>query len=125
MEAFLCPHPGPVQALSDPEGDVPPVLFAGPALDILVRAVEAVYYYVYDDQGEELFAYGGDDVNIRDAFNGTNWDLVAGAGLEVILNKARLVLEARYTLGLTNIDRVSPETPLKTKALMFLAGVGF
>jgi hypothetical protein len=108
-----------------PKGTFRPVIFAGPAIDILARAVEAVYYNVYDDQGEELYAYRGDDVNIRDTFNGTNWDLVAGAGLEVLLNKARLVVEVRYTQGLTNIYRQSPDTPLKTRALMFLAGVGF
>lgn len=107
-----------------PKGRFRPVLFAGPAFDVLLRAVEAVYYNVFY-QGEEGDVYRGDDRNIRDAFNGTNWDLVAGAGLEVMLGKARLVVEARYTLGLTNIYRLSPDTSLKTRALMFLAGVGF
>lgn len=108
-----------------PKGTFRPVLFAGPALDILVRAVQAEYFYVYDVQGGEMDVHQGEDVNIRDSFSGTNWDLVAGAGLEIMLNKARLVVEARYTLGLMNIYRQSPEAPLKTRALVLLAGVGF
>ena len=98
-----------------PRGTFRPVLFAGPAFDILLRAVRADYY-----DGQRM-----DDSNITDAYKSTGWDIVAGAGLEVALNKVMLVAEARYTLGLTNIVRLYPDYSQKTRALMFVVGVGF
>jgi hypothetical protein len=107
------------------KGTFRPVLFAGPAFDLLLRAVEVPYDHIYTSGGDEEDIYRGDDANIKDVLKGINWDIVAGAGIEVALTKVTLVVEARYTLGLTNIDRRSPDSRLKTSALMFLAGVGF
>lgn len=98
-----------------PKGKVRPILFFGPAFDILIRAVRGSYY-----NGQRA-----DELNITDAYKGTNWDIVAGAGLEVALDKVVLVAEARYTLGMTNIVRLSPDTSQKTRALIFQAGFGF
>jgi len=98
-----------------PKGTFLPVIFAGPAFDLLLRAVRADFY-----NGQLV-----SDMNITDAYKGTGWDIVAGAGLEVALNRIVLVAEARYTLGLTNIVRLNPDYSQKTGALMFLAGFGF
>jgi hypothetical protein len=98
-----------------PKGTFRPVLFAGPAFDILLRAVRGAYY-----NGQLA-----DEMNITDAYKGISWDFVAGVGLEVALNKVVLVAEARCTLGLTNIVRLYPDYSQKTRALMFLAGFGF
>lgn len=98
-----------------PKGTLRPILFAGPAFDILIRAVRGSYY-----GGQRA-----DEMNITDAYKGTGWDFVAGVGLEVALKKVVLVAEARYTLGLTNIVRLYPDYSQKTRALIFLAGFGF
>ena len=100
-----------------------PVLFAGPAVDVLLSAV----YRVYED-GVLM-----DEHNVRDSFKPTNFAVVGGAGLETRLDKVLLIFEARYCLGLADIyipssilfGEALPDHSHRTRALLFQVGVGF
>ena len=54
----------------------------------------------------------------------TNFGLVFGGGVEVMLEKLMLVFEARYDMGLTDLH-IPADTVYKSRALIFMAGVGF
>jgi hypothetical protein len=99
-----------------PNGKLTPILFAGPALDYLLSA----HYKYYVDDVEEY------DKNIESYFKKTNISVVFGGGVEYKMDKLMLVLDIRYDLGLVNIDSYNdPTDALKTRALMFMVGVGF
>jgi hypothetical protein len=99
-----------------PDKKLTPVIFAGPAFDLLLSAN---YKYYVDDVLEW-------DKNIKSFLNKTNISVVFGGGLEYKLDKLRLILDVRYDLGLTNIDGSDdPTDELKTRALLFMVGVGF
>jgi hypothetical protein len=93
-----------------------PILFAGPAVGFLLSA-----HYKYYEDGVEIW-----DKDIKPGLKSTNFSVVFGGGLEYKLDKLMLVLDIRYDLGLANIDRDNdPTDELKTRALMFMLGVGF
>lgn len=99
-----------------PDKKLTPVIFAGPAIDLLLSA-----HYKYYANG--VFEW---DKNIKSFLNKTNISVVFGGGLEYKLDKLMLILDVRYDLGLTNIDGSDdPTDALKTRALMFMVGVGF
>lgn len=99
-----------------PDKKLTPILFAGPAIDILLSA-----HYKYYADG--VFEW---DKDIKSFLNKTNISVVFGGGLEYKMDKLMLILDVRYDLGLTNIDGSDdPADALKTRALMFMVGVGF
>jgi len=99
-----------------------PVLFAGPAVDVLLRAV-------YTVSGLGVL----DVYDVRDSFKPTNFAVVGGAGLETRLDKVLLIFEARYCLGLADIyipssillGEALPDHSHRTRTLLFQVGVGF
>jgi hypothetical protein len=99
-----------------PDKKLTPVLFAGPAVGILLSA-----HYKYFVDGVEEF-----DKDIKAAFKSTNFSAVFGGGVEYKMDKIMLLLDIRYDLGLANIDSSNdPTDELKTRALMVMVGVGF
>ena len=99
-----------------PNGKLTPIIFAGPAVGFLLSARSK--YYV-DGVLE-------DDMDIKEDLKSTNFSVVFGGGVEYKLDKLMLVLDIRYDLGLANIDSWNdPTDTLKTRALMFMVGVGF
>ncbi len=93
-----------------------PILFAGPAVGFLLSAHQKYY-----EDGVEVW-----DKDNKPWFKSTNFSVVFGGGVEYKLEKLMLVLDIRYDLGLANIDAggIAIDT-LKTRALMFMLGVGF
>lgn len=99
-----------------PDKKLTPILFAGPAIGVLLSAR---YKYIVD--GVEEF-----DKDIKQFYKSTNFSVVFGAGLEYKLNKHMLILDIRYDLGLSNIDDENdPTDELKLRAIKFMVGFGF
>jgi len=93
-----------------------PVLFAGPAVDILVSANEKAWI-------DDVLDY---DESFKDSLKGLHFGAVFGGGVEFKLEKIMLSLEVRYNLGLVNtIKDPEPGQSYKYRTLMVLAGVGF
>jgi hypothetical protein len=96
------------------EGTVRPILFAGPAVGFLTKAVER-YYEDGALEGEE---------DVKEYLKSTNFSAVFGGGVEIVLDKLLLVLDVRYDLGLASVNAEGSDS-IKTNALMFMAGIGF
>ena len=95
------------------EGQVRPVLFAGPAVGFLSKAVERYYIDgVLEEEGD-----------VKEYLKSTNFSAVFGGGVEFALEKLLLILDVRYAMGLYNIN--DGEESIKTGALLIMAGVGF
>jgi hypothetical protein len=99
------------------EGKFVPVLFAGPAVSLLLAAKET-----------------GEDIDIKEFFKSTDFGAVFGAGGEIAAGAMKILLDLRYVLGLTN-DYQPPDMVLlmaapidfsmKTAAVVFTAGIIF
>jgi hypothetical protein len=96
------------------KGKFVPVVFAGPAMDFMTRALYRIY----------LDGVLNQEHNVKQLYKKTNFGLVFGGGAEFSLEKIFLVLDVRYDLGLSNIDAAFAET-VKTRTLLFMVGVGF
>jgi opacity protein-like surface antigen len=93
-----------------------PVLFAGPAVDILVSANEKEWI-------DDVLTY---DESFTDWVEKLHFGAVFGGGVEFKLDKMMLSLEVRYNLGLTNtIKDPDPGQSYKYRTWMVMAGVGF
>ena len=68
---------------------------------------------------------GEDDV--KDTISDFEFGLCFGAGVSVPMGNNFIFLEARYSLGLTNIndDPEDPDTEIKTKGIQIFAGITF
>ncbi len=99
-----------------PDKKLSPIVFAGPAIDFLMSA-----HYIYYADGVLEW-----DKDVKAFLKNTNFGVVFGGGLEYKMDKLMLILDIRYDLGLTNIDRGNdPTDALKLRAFMFMVGVGF
>ena len=102
-------------------GPVQPSLLLGPSLGVKLRSRLA-----YDGPGPDM---SGDLNQVKD----TDFGLVGGVGLEFGHTPARMLLDARYTLGLMNVyalelmNVAGPPTVLnaRTGAFTITAGLGF
>ena len=102
-------------------GPVQPSLLLGPSLGVKLRSRLA-----YDGPGPDM---SGDLNQVKD----TDLGLVGGVELEFGHTPARVLLDARYTLGLTNVYRLGlmnftgPPSLLgaRTGAFAITAGLGF
>lgn len=72
-----------------PTAPTAPFLFAGPSFGILASAKQE--------------ALGMEEEDVKDAFKSTDVGLAFGAGLDA----GKITLDARYTLGVTDIDEAS------------------
>ncbi len=92
------------------QGGIKPWLFAGPAVAINLSAKSKVEYGVVSEDA--------DMENIKE----TDLGLVVGGGFDL----GTLVIEARYTLGLTSIEDFEiGETDLKNAVVSIMAGISF
>jgi hypothetical protein len=99
-----------------PDKQLSPVLFAGPAVSILLSA----HYKLLIDDVEQY------DKSSTAFLKKTRFSACFGGGVEYQMDKLKLLLDIRYDLGLTNIDAENdPTDQLKDSALMFMVGVGF
>lgn len=96
-------------------GKLRPVVFGGPFVSLLATAKQRYY-----EDGVLM-----DENDVKEYLKSTDFGATFGGGLELTLNKLLLVLDVRYNLGLTNIDRESDDTTLKTRGLLVMAGIGF
>ncbi|MCK5125539.1 MAG: PorT family protein [candidate division Zixibacteria bacterium] len=97
----------PILAMYRPptKGTVRPVFFTGPVLGLL------------------LSAKVGDD-DIKESLNGTDFGLVFGAGVDFETGaKGKIFLEARYTMGISNIAKDSGDDSVKNG--VFSLGVSY
>lgn len=95
------------------EGQVKPILFAGPAVGFLTKAVER--YYIDGVLDEEA--------DVKEYLKSTNFGAVFGGGVEFVMDKLLLILDIRYNLGLANIN--DGEESIKANAVLITAGIGF
>jgi len=99
-----------------PDKQLSPVLFAGPAVSILLSA----HYKLFIDDVEQY------DKSSTAYLKKTRFSACFGGGLEYQMDKLKFLLDIRYDLGLTNIDAENdPTDQLKNRALMLMVGVGF
>lgn len=98
------------------QGKIVPILFAGPAVNVLVSSNKKL---TVDGVVEEDRSF--------DELKKTDFSLVFGGGVEILLDKIKLILDVRYDLGLSNILKAefADDWSIKNKVLMFVAGVGF
>ncbi len=65
------------------------------------------------------------ETEIDDWVKDTDFSLVFGADVDFDLGSARLLIDGRYTLGVTSIDDTDLEKDFKTGALSIAAGIAF
>ncbi len=87
------------------EGTFVPVVFAGPAVGILLSA-----------------KWDGDDV--KDSFKSTDFGADLGVGAEIALGEMKFLIDLRYYLGLTDVYK-STEFSMKNRGFMLTAGLLF
>ena len=87
------------------QGPIVPVVFAGPALGILLSA-----------------KWEGDDV--KDLFKTTDFGVDLGVGGEIALNTMKLLLDFRYYMGLTDVYE-DTKFSMKNRGFILTAGLIF
>ena len=104
------------------QGSVQPNIFVGPSVGFLLSANEE-----WDYEGET-----GDE-DVKDYLKSTDVGLAFGAGAAFTMGQGQLMLDVRYTMGMTKIyeaeaNEVDPdagEPEIKSKAISFMVGYGF
>lgn len=100
----------------------PPYVFAGGEVGLILSAKAKYDIEVtgYNESGSE---------DVKENFKSMDFGLVAGAGHELNFLGYNLFLEARYHLGLQNINADSEyaeaDSWIKTRAFVFIAGIKF
>jgi hypothetical protein len=112
-----------------PSGKVTPFLRGGPELGINLSAKskweETIETNVpYMESGSES---GTEDI---EDWSSTNFSLNIGGGIAIPSGKGEIVIEARYNLGLLNMDTYEEQpgeedTTIKTNGIQFLVGYNF
>jgi len=85
------------------EGDLKPMVFAGPSVGFLMSASAA-------------------GVDVKSGYGGTDFGIIFGAGASYKLGTGAILLDVRYSLGLANID--NPTTTSQTNQV-FSVCVGY
>ena len=71
-------------------------------------------------------AYVGDDEeDIKDNTSSTDFGLIFGAGLDYEMGSGILTFDARYALGLTDIDDTDDSTEVSNRVISIMVGYGF
>ena len=94
-------------------GKVTPVVFAGPAIGFLLSAHSKSY-----ENGVLT-----DDTDIKSFFKDTDFGVDFGAGAEFPIGKIKVLVDARYYLGLTNAVPSKPTWSMKSRSFIFTAGI--
>jgi hypothetical protein len=91
------------------EGKMKPSLFVGPAIGILLSNKIT----------------NGEEIDIKDATKSSDIGLVAGAGVEYVLEKSCVLIDARYEMGLTSIMEKSGGEQKEVKNSVFSIMIGY
>ncbi len=93
-------------------GQVEPYLMAGPTLGFLLSAKTSV---------------NGTDTDIKSTTSSTDFGATFGAGAKIPAGMTKVFIEARYSLGFSNInnDPNDTVTKIKTKGIQIFAGITF
>jgi hypothetical protein len=96
--------------------EIKPYVIAGPTIGYLLS-------------GKGKVSGGGysEEEDIKDETKSLDFGIGFGAGVSVAMSNNSIFLEARYALGLTNIndDPDDPDTDVKTKGIQIFAGITF
>jgi hypothetical protein len=98
-----------------PKGWIVPAVFAGPALGVLLKA-----RYQFTELSSGL-TYGAD---IKDLYRDFDFGVVVGVGVDIQVRNLKLLLDARYYLGLVDAYRAA-NISVKNAGLMITGGLGF
>jgi len=93
-----------------------PYIMAGPSFGYNLSAkIEASGYGITDE------------TDIKDEIKNIDFNLGFGAGVSIPMGNNSIFVEARYALGLTNIndDPDDPDTDINTKGIQIIAGIIF
>ena len=97
------------------QGQIVPVIFAGPAVNVLLSAHDKTYVDGVLD----------DDENVKEWFKSTEFGVDFGVAAEMMMSSIKLIIDLRYYLGLTN-PYIEPEFySVKNNAVMITIGAGF
>ncbi|MGD1046405.1 MAG: PEGA domain-containing protein [Bacteroidota bacterium] len=78
------------------EGNIKPVVFAGPAIGILMSANTHV------EAGAQ-----SSDTDLKSSMSGVDFGLLFGAGVSIKVGNGSILFDVRYNLGLANINKTS------------------
>jgi len=96
--------------------EIKPYVIAGPSIG-------------YNLSAKVKMSGGGEseEEDVKDTIKSFDFGLGFGAGVNVLMGNNSIFVEARYTLGLTNIndDPDDPDTDVKTKGIQIFAGITF
>ena len=108
--------------LSSRESPMYPILYAGPSVAFETRCG------VSGEQGGASVSFDCDDPEFDGALQtkSTDFRLVFGGGFEILLNRLTIQLDARYRLGLTNLNAAEDATDVSVKSAgwSFMLGLG-
>lgn len=107
--------------LASRESPMYPILYAGPQLAFQTRC------QVTGEQDGVSQSLGCDDPELEDPLETkkVEFGLVIGGGLEILFSRLTAQLDARYGLGLTNLNAAAPsEVSVKNRGWSFMLGVG-
>jgi hypothetical protein len=96
-------------------GSTRPFLLAGPVVGFLMSAHHKDYF------NGEL----DDDTDATEYHSSTDFGAAFGAGTDFMVKKLKLFVDIRYYLGLSNTYSDSEMFSMKTRALLFAAGIWF
>ncbi len=95
-------------------GPIAPVVFAG-----------GYGAYLMSAQGVTVIDDIRNTQDIKEFLKESDYGLVFGGGVEFKLALVKLIVEGRYTLGLSNILKDDPDDTYKNKGFSILVGIGF
>jgi outer membrane protein W len=99
-----------VRATMPNESKMKPSVFLGPAISILLSNKIT----------------NGEEIDIKDATKSSDIGLVAGAGIEYMLEKGCVLVDARYEMGLSSIMKKSDgeQREVKNRVISIMVGYG-
>ena len=108
--------------LSSRESPMYPILYVGPQV-----AFETRCQVTGEDDGVSV-SFDCDSPELEDALQTktTDFGLVFGGGLEILYSRLTVQLDARYNLGLTNLNDAedASEVSVKSRGWSFMLGLG-
>ena len=108
--------------LASRESPIYPILYAGPQL-----AFETKCEVTGEESGESAsFACDSEELGEPLETNNVEFGLVFGGGFEILLNRLTMQLDARYNLGLTNLNGGTDASTVnvKNRGWSFMVGLG-
>lgn len=98
------------------QSPISPKLFFGPQVGFLLNAKEK-----FEENGKQIH-----DKDIKSNMTKADFSLVFGAGLDVAVTaKAKVLLDLRYDLGLTDLDKGFSKTKTRNRGFMIMGGFSF